>query len=88
MPAPPVLITRTSVLTKSQEHHHNKSCEPSTPARELDALKVLRKESVALGPLASLVFKTDLWDHDLPGPQISQPGGGEERSPGDGSQEL
>lgn len=74
------------MLTKPQERHHNKSYKPSTLARELDALKVLLKESVALGPMASLVVKTNLWINDLPGPQISQTGGGEKRSPGYGRQ--
>ena len=87
MPAPqPLSVGLTNVLTKPQECHHNKSYKPSTLARELDAPKVLLKESVALGPMARLVVKTNLWNNDLPGPQISQPGGGEERFPGGGRQ--
>ena len=87
MPAPqPLSVGLTNVLTKPQECHHNKSYKPSTLARELDAPKVLLKESVALGPMARLVVKTNLWNNDLPGPQISQPGGSEERFPGGGRQ--
>lgn len=75
LPTAQALISGANVLTKSQEHNHDKSYKQSTSPREVDGIG---RNSLQYQEPGQPRLQGHAGDHDLLGPHISRPVGGEE----------